>query len=116
MIGLARRAGAVVTGVSAVREALRAGRAHLVLTAEDASVSQLAKVERLMVHRGVRSQRVGSRVSLGIAVGCGPLTTVAVTDQRFADYIVRGFELREGLEGTDPDRNRSGRALGRDDQ
>ncbi len=103
LLGMARRAGALATGVAAVRDTLRRGRAYLVLTAADASVRQLNKVERLRVHRGVSGQRVGSSVSLGVAVGCAPLATVAVTDRGLAEAILRGFE-----EHVEAGRNRPG--------
>jgi ribosomal protein L7Ae-like RNA K-turn-binding protein len=92
MIGLAKRAGAVVTGVPAVRQAIRDGRAQIVLTAKDASAGQLAKVEGILAHRPVVQKTVGSMSALGEVVGKPPIAALAITDRGFAKAILRKLE------------------------
>lgn len=87
LLGLARRAGAVVSGTEAVRGALRQGEARLVLMAEDASASQLDKVRRTLVNRPIPRATLGDRAMLGAAVGRSPVSVVAVTDPSFAKGI-----------------------------
>lgn len=94
-LGLARRAGATAPGTDATRDAIRSGRARLVLLAGDASETQREKVVRLLRHRSVPSRVVGSRSELGRALGTGPLSAVAVTDPSIARA------LEERLEGPD---------------
>jgi ribosomal protein L7Ae-like RNA K-turn-binding protein len=89
LLGLARRAGVVARGSEATRRALREGRARLVLYAGDASETQLAKIEKLVGARGVRSLRVADRELLGAALGGPPLTAVAVTDEPMAEELAR---------------------------
>jgi ribosomal protein L7Ae-like RNA K-turn-binding protein len=88
-LGLARRAGALATGTSATRDALRRGRARLVVTAADAAEGQLDKLEGLLRARAVRRITVGTRTELGAAVGGPPLTAVAVLDEGFAKQVLR---------------------------
>lgn len=87
LLGLARRAGAVVAGIAATRDALRGGRAFLVLTAGDASSVQLDKVEKSL--GSVPRRILGDRVALGAALGVAPVTAVAVTDRDLAEAVLR---------------------------
>jgi ribosomal protein L7Ae-like RNA K-turn-binding protein len=90
MLGLARKAGSVVTGTAATRDALRGGRARLVLTAADASEVQLGKIEGVL--GPVPRRIVGTRATLGDALGVPPATAVAVTDRRLAEAILRRLD------------------------
>jgi len=90
LLGLARKAGSVVTGAAATRDVLRGGRARLVLTAADASDVQLAKIENVL--GSVPRRVVGNRASLGDALGVPPATAVAVTDRRLAEAILRRLD------------------------
>lgn len=87
LLGLAQRAGAVVKGTDATRNAIRRGIAHLVVLAADGSRSQQDKVLPLAQSRGVPWVRLGSMGELGGALGTGPLAAVAVTGSRIAGEI-----------------------------
>ena len=95
LLGLARRAGAVVPGVEAVREAIRGGEARVVLFASDAATGQLAKVRRTSATRSVPLATHGDRAGLGSAVGLPPLSALAVTSATLAERILA--ELAEGV-------------------
>jgi ribosomal protein L7Ae-like RNA K-turn-binding protein len=84
ILGLAYRAGSVVVGTAAVRRALRADEAYLVLTARDASPVQLDKIEGLLRARGIPRIIPGTRAQLGAALGSPPLTAAAVTQRGWA--------------------------------
>ena len=88
LLGLARRAGAVAPGTEAVRQAVRAGEARVVLFAGDASPAQLGKIERTLKDRSIPTARVGDRETLGAAVGLAPLSAVAVTNASLAEQVV----------------------------
>lgn len=108
LVGLARRAGAVARGTSATRRSLRAGEALLVLTAEDASPTQMKKVLGLVRARNVAHRVVADRRLLGAAVGSPPLSTVAVTQPSFAERILERISSRsEGREA--PSRETGGK-------
>lgn len=89
LLGLAKRAGSVASGIHRVREALRSGEAVLVLVAEDASEVQLRKIEGLLRVRAIPRVVLGDRAALGAASGGPPLSAVAVTDRRLAGLILR---------------------------
>ena len=92
LLGLARRAGGAVPGTEAVREAVREGRARLVLLAEDASPSQREKVERTLAGRPAPRVSFGDRSGLGAALGKRPVSAVAVTQASLASRILAELE------------------------
>lgn len=87
LLGIARRAGAVVKGTDAVRRAVRSGEARLVVVAEDGSETQIRKVVPLLRARDVPWGKLGTKLELGAAVGSGSLTMVAVTAASFAKQL-----------------------------
>lgn len=97
LLGLARRAGAVAPGVEAARRAVDAGAARLLLIAEDASGTQLDKVRAPAERRGVLVRSLGTRNDLGRAVGGPPLSAVAVTNEGFAEQMLRRLDGPDAL-------------------
>lgn len=87
-LGLAHRAGSVIRGTEAVRNALRAGDAQLVLLASDAAPGQIAKLSGLLEHREVPSAVLGTRADLGRALGGVALSAVALRPSPFADRLI----------------------------
>ena len=87
-MGIARRAGAVAPGTDAVRHAIRAGEAKVVLLAGDASPVQLDKIARTMNECSIPKARLVTRDMLGAAVGLAPLSAVAVTNASLAEQLV----------------------------
>ena len=84
LLGLAARAGALVTGTDAVRQAVREERVHRVFLAEDAALGQRQKLEPLLQAREVPSHILFSRVELGSAVGRSPVSAVGLIDLNLA--------------------------------
>ncbi len=93
LLGLARRAGAVVIGTEATRRAVRQGEARLVLMAGDASSVQLDKVRSALRNRPIPRAILGDRATLGGAVGREPVSALAVTAATFAEQLVRKLNL-----------------------
>jgi len=91
LLGLARRAGALVLGVQGTRHSLGSGRVQLVLLAGDASQKQLDKVRGLALGGGIPVRWVSDRTSMGRAVGAGPLSVVGVMEGAFAEQLLRGL-------------------------
>jgi len=90
-LGLARRAGAVVIGVDAVKRSLGAGDLDLVVFAGDASPVQLRKVKGLAGHRGVPIRWVSMRSKLGQAIGAGPVSVAGVQRGSFSKRLLGGL-------------------------
>jgi ribosomal protein L7Ae-like RNA K-turn-binding protein len=79
----------VAAGTDAARKEVRAGRAKLLITASDASPTQIAKVRPAAERRGIAVRVVGTRVRLGEATGGPPSSAVAVTDEGLAEQLLR---------------------------
>jgi len=88
LLGIARRAGAVVTGTEATRRGLRRREVRLVLLARDGSGVQRKKLIPLAEAQGVPWMDLGDRAQLGSAVGAGPLTAVGVMERGFAKSLL----------------------------
>lgn len=84
LIGLAARAGRVVSGTDPVRQKVRDGEVSLVILAADASPAQQGKLIPLMDARNVRYHRLSTREEIGAAIGRGPITAVGLADRNFA--------------------------------
>lgn len=95
-LGLAHRAGAVVRGTGAVRDALRKGDAHLVVMARDASPTQTKKITGLLKHREVPSVVSWTQAELGQALGGQPVSAVAVTQPGFAASFLEKLPVEMG--------------------
>ncbi|QJC52244.1 50S ribosomal protein L7ae [Paenibacillus albicereus] len=86
-LGMAMRAGKVLTGDDTVLRAVRQGKAALVLVAADASANTLKKYRDKCSSYGVFMAEAFSRDTLGHALGKEERVVVAITDRGFADMI-----------------------------
>jgi ribosomal protein L7Ae-like RNA K-turn-binding protein len=89
LLGLAMRAGKVVSGEELVLEEVRSGKAKMVFLATDAAKNVEKKVTDKCASYGVPLIRYGSRQELGRAIGKGERVVVAVTDQGFARLFAK---------------------------
>jgi len=96
MLGLCQRAGQLVSGDLAAEQALRCGRAHLVLVAGDASERTRSKFAHLAAQAGAPCYVVGTRADLGDAIGKAGRAVVVVQSRDFTTGIL-GILGREGL-------------------
>jgi ribosomal protein L7Ae-like RNA K-turn-binding protein len=96
LLGLAHRAGMVVTGVAETRRALGSGEVALVIFSADASATQLEKIQGMLRHRPVPVRWISGRTALGRALGVGPISAAGV---RKSGFLAR---LLESLSPTPP--------------
>lgn len=108
LLGLARRAGAVLPGTEATRRALRSGEARLIVMAGDASQTQMKKLDTTSGEGRVPRVVLGDRAELGAAIGRGPVSAVAVTADTFARQLVRGLAAHEKPDGPEDGREACG--------
>jgi ribosomal protein L7Ae-like RNA K-turn-binding protein len=87
LLGIAARAGAVVTGTERVRVAARGGGLRLVLVAGDASDNSREKLMPLLGSREIPSIVAYDRDALGAALGRAGLSAVGITDPKLADRL-----------------------------
>ncbi|WP_124727542.1 YlxQ family RNA-binding protein [Staphylospora marina] len=89
MLGLAMRAGRLVTGEEAVLAAIRSGAAKLVWLSEDAAGNTKKRVTDKCNHYRVPLIQASDRHELGHAVGKSERVVVAVTDEGFARSLTK---------------------------
>jgi ribosomal protein L7Ae-like RNA K-turn-binding protein len=87
MLGMATRAGAVITGTDRVREAARGGSLRLAILAHDASANSSGKLLPLLEARSMAYVVRFDRKELGAAVGRAPLSAVGIVDAKLADRL-----------------------------
>ena len=87
LLGMAARAGVVISGTDRVREAARGEGLRLVLLAGDASANSREKLVPLLTARGISHVIRYDRNQLGAAIGRGPLSAVGVMDRKLADRL-----------------------------
>lgn len=93
LLGLARRAGAVLIGTEAVRNGLRRGEVAVVVVAADQSRRVEDKVTRLARDRGVPVIVGPDAAELGRLLGKGPVGSVAVRRGPLARGILQSESL-----------------------
>ncbi|BDG35182.1 YlxQ family RNA-binding protein [Geobacillus sp. 44B] len=94
LLGLANRAGKVISGEELTVKEIRSGKAKLVLLAEDASENTSKKITDKCSSYGVPLRKVSDRYTLGHAIGKDARVVVAVMDEGFAN------KLRTMLDGS----------------
>ena len=102
MLGLMRRASAIVPGEDKAAEAVRAGKGKLLLLAEDVADNARRKAENFSAGRSVALVPLPfDRAALGDALGLGSCSVAAVTDLGFANALMKELAAR------DPEKYRS---------
>lgn len=89
MIGLAQRAGKVVSGEYMTEEAIRNGSAKLVVIASDVSENTRKKFSDKCTYYGVPLREHSDKESLGHGIGKQFRASLAVTDEGMAQAILK---------------------------
>ncbi len=97
-LGLAMRAGKLVSGDEGVLKAIRSGEAKLVVVAEDASAGTKKKFRDKCHSYGVFLVECFGRTQLGSSIGKNDRVVVAVTDAGLAQMIEKCLEKRVEVE------------------
>ncbi len=87
MLGLAARSRNVVSGGFATEEAVKSGKAYLVIIAEDASDNTRKKYSNMCEFYEVPYEYYSVKEMLGHSIGKEERSCLAVTDKGFADSI-----------------------------
>jgi ribosomal protein L7Ae-like RNA K-turn-binding protein len=86
-LGLARRAGRIVSGEQAVVGGVKRGQVFLILIAQDASSNTQRKFSALAKNHNVSYLLYGEKGLFGQAIGQSPRSIVGVIDRNFANVI-----------------------------
>lgn len=92
LLGLATRSRNVVSGGFATENAVKSGKAHLVIVTEDASDNTKKKFRNMCEFYKVPFYLFGEKESLGHSMGKQERTSLAVTNAGFADSIRKHLE------------------------
>ena len=92
LLGLAAKAGRVVSGEFATEKAVKAGKARLVLVAGDASDNSKKKFSDMCTYYKVPLYVVGTKEELGGAIGKDYRASLGVTDDNFAVSMKKKLE------------------------
>ena len=99
-LGLATKAGKIVSGSDAVSEAVARDCAYLVLVAKDASEGTAKKIAFFSRQANVSFCRFSTRQQLGKFLGKEDRAVAAVLDKGFADRLIQllqdGFDVTQG--------------------
>lgn len=88
MIGLAARAGKIVSGSDAVTGAIRSGSVELLIITKDISKNSLEKIlKNIPADKEITCYSFGTSDRLGSALGKPDRTVAAITDKSFAEGI-----------------------------
>ena len=87
MLGLAKRAGKVISGESGCKDSVRFGSAYLVIIAEDTGVNKKKSITDSCNYYGVPYYEIGTMEQNGRAVGNSFNAVLSVTDKGFAKSI-----------------------------
>ena len=98
LIGLAKRAGRISCGESACKEAIRMGKSHLIVLAEDTSSNTSKNILDSCKYYNVKHIIAFTKESLGHAVGNRFNAVVSVNDEGFANGILKSIpeNIKEG--------------------
>lgn len=88
ILGLAQKAGKVVSGDFAVQGAIKSGKAKLLIIAADASESTKKEYQYLAASRNIESYCFLSKEQLGGAIGKALRAAVVITDEGFTKPII----------------------------
>jgi ribosomal protein L7Ae-like RNA K-turn-binding protein len=86
-LGMAMRAGKLITGDETVLKSLRGGKVHLVILAADASDNTKKKYRDKCATYGVALAEVFDRAALGAAIGKEERVLIGIADRGFAEMI-----------------------------
>ncbi len=88
-IGLAARAGQVISGADAVSAATGKSKVFLFIAADDSAEGTLRLIKRISGDKGIPVRVFSSKNKLGVQLGKRDRAVVALTDKNFADQLIR---------------------------
>jgi ribosomal protein L7Ae-like RNA K-turn-binding protein len=97
MLGLACKAGKVVSGEFATDKSVKAGRARLVLVSEDASDNTKKMFSNMCEFYEVPRFFYGTKEELGHSIGKAMRSSLAITDENFANSLIK--HLKQSVKG-----------------
>ncbi len=91
LIGLATKAGKIITGLELCEKAVKSGKAKLVILAQDISENS----KEFFVKSGVDVIYLKSRESLGKCTGKELRSVAVITDSNFSAAVIKSYKENE---------------------
>ena len=89
MLGLAKKAGKLLTGSDVCERAIKSGKVTLVILSSDCAEGTAKKFKDMCSFRNVTYRILGDRYDLGKILGKDERVVVALCDKGFSDVILR---------------------------
>ncbi|MGI6123260.1 MAG: L7Ae/L30e/S12e/Gadd45 family ribosomal protein [Acetivibrionales bacterium] len=99
-IGLAKKAGAILGGEGLSEQAVKRGKAYLVLITEDASLNTRKKIETALYNSSIPLVEFGNKEKLGQMLGKTFFSVISVTNRGFAERIKEMVEQNKNNDNT----------------
>ena len=93
MLGICTKAGATKSGAWAASDAIKSGKAHLVIVAMDASDSTKKDYEEMAAFNNAKFIVCSTKEELGRACGKDERAVVAITDKDLSDNLLSKISL-----------------------
>ena len=93
MLGLATKAGKIVSGEFATDKSVKSGTAWAVIVSEDASDNTKKMFSNMCEFYEVPRYFFGTKEELGHAIGKAMRSSLAITDEGFAKNIIKHLEI-----------------------
>lgn len=87
-IGLAMKAGKVVSGEEGCEKAIKSGKALLVIVSEDASANTEKKFKNACLRNRISFYTFGEKERLGKCLGKNVRSVIAITDENFSGRLI----------------------------
>ncbi len=93
MLGLAVKAGKLVSGDGVCEKYIRSGKGKLVIVAQDASLNTKKKYSDVCKYKNLDFRYFGQKELIGKSIGKVQRTVLVLTDQNFAKKILELVDL-----------------------
>jgi len=88
LLGFAQKSGHLAAGDGAVMETVKAGKARLVIMAEDVAANSREHLVKVLERKNIPFYVWQDKIHLGVFVGKSPRGALAVLDQNFANILM----------------------------
>ena len=99
MLGLAKRAGRVISGEQLCEKAIKSGDSQLIIIACDSSENAKKAITDCCRHYRVQYIEYGSKEELGQFTGSAYRAVVSVNDRNFAQAILQKYSANQERNG-----------------
>ncbi len=93
LLGIAKKAGRIAAGEFRAEQAVKSGKASLVILSPEASGNTKKKFRNMCAFYGVPVCLYGGKEELGAAIGCSERSSLAVLDAGFSQSLLKKIEI-----------------------